>query len=119
MTEVADAPRPGLGAEMRALALISLGRMEYWAAAPDDAARHLDSGVSLARRIGRPDLEFTGRAQWAAVVVFQLFTRATEPGTEAAELAERHGWTGNPAFGFVCSILAGMLTCSTSAMGGS
>jgi len=50
MTEVADAWRPGLGADLRALALISLGGMEYWAAAPDDAARHLDSGVSLARR---------------------------------------------------------------------
>jgi LuxR family maltose regulon positive regulatory protein len=110
MTEVADASRPGLGADLRALALISLGGTEYWAAAPDDAARHLESGVALARRIGRPYLEFTGLAQWAAVVVFQSFTRAVELGTEAAELAERHGWTDDPAFSFVCSILAGMLT---------
>jgi LuxR family transcriptional regulator, maltose regulon positive regulatory protein len=110
MTEVADASRPGLGTDLRALALITLGATQYWAAAPDDAARHLDSGVKLARRIGRPYLEFTGLAQWAAVMVFQSFTRAVELGTEAAELAERHGWTDDPAFGFVCSILAGMLT---------
>ena len=110
MTEVADASRPGLGADLRALALISLGGTEYWAAAPDEAARHLESGVVLARRIGRPYLEFTGLAQWAAVVVFQSFTRAAELGTEAAELAEQHGWTDDPAFGFVASILAGMLT---------
>jgi len=29
--------------------------------------------------------------------------------SEAAELAERHGWTDDPAFGFICSILAGLL----------
>jgi LuxR family transcriptional regulator, maltose regulon positive regulatory protein len=110
MAEVADASRPGLGADLRALALISLGSMEYWAAAPDDAARHLESGVALARRIGRPYLEFTGLVQWAAVVVFQSFTRAVELGREAVGLAERHGWTDDPAFGFIASVLAGLLT---------
>jgi LuxR family transcriptional regulator, maltose regulon positive regulatory protein len=110
MTEAADASRPGLGADLRALALISLGATEYWAAAPEDAVRHLDSGVALARRIGRPYLQFTGLVQWAAVVVFESFTRAVELGTEAVELAERHGWTDDPAFGFICSILAGLLT---------
>ncbi len=110
MTEVADASRPGLGADLRALALISLGSTQYWAAAPEDAARHLDSGVALARRIGRPYLEFTGLVQWAAVMVFQSFARAAELAAEAAGLAERHGWTDDPAFGLVCSILAGLLT---------
>jgi len=110
MAEVADAAQPGLGTDLSALALISLGGTEYWAAAPDDAARHLDSGVALARAIGRPYLEFTGLVQWAAVVVFQSFTRAVELGTEAAGLAERHGWTDDPAFGFIASVLAGLLT---------
>jgi len=58
MTEVADASRPGLGADLRALALISLGGTEFWADAYeyDDAARHLEQGVALARQIGRPYL---------------------------------------------------------------
>ena len=30
------------------------------------------------------------------------FTRGHEVGREAAELAERHGWTDDPAFGLVC-----------------
>jgi LuxR family transcriptional regulator, maltose regulon positive regulatory protein len=105
MTEVADAARPGLGADLRALALISLGATQFWADAPDDAARHLEQGVALARQIGRPYLEFTGLASWAAVTVFQSFTRAVELGTEAAGLAERHGWTDDPAFGLVGTIL--------------
>jgi LuxR family transcriptional regulator, maltose regulon positive regulatory protein len=110
MTEVADASRPGLGADLRALALISLGGTEYWAAAPGDAARHLESGVALARRIRRPYLEFTGLVHWAAAVVYQSFRRAVELGTQAAELARRHGWSDDPAYGFIASVLAGLLT---------
>ena len=109
MADVADASRPGLGADLRALALISLGGTEHWAAAPDDAAQHVELGVALARRIGRPYLEFTGLASWAAVVVFQSFTRAVELGTQAAELAERHGWTDDPAFGHIGTILGATL----------
>jgi len=110
MTEVADASRRGLGADLRALALISLGGTEFWADAYDDAARHLEQGVALARRIGRPYLQFTGLAQWSAVAIVESFTRAVELGTEAAELAERHGWTGDPAFGLVGASLGAVLT---------
>jgi LuxR family transcriptional regulator, maltose regulon positive regulatory protein len=110
MTEVADAARPGLGADLSALALISLGGTEFWADAYGDAARHLEQGVALARRIGRPYLEFTGLAQWSAVAIVESFTRAVELGTEAAELAERHGWTGDPAFGLVGASLGAVLT---------
>jgi LuxR family maltose regulon positive regulatory protein len=45
-----------------------------------------------------------------AVVVLQSFTRAVELGEEAAELARRHGWTDDTAFGLVGTILAGVLT---------
>jgi LuxR family maltose regulon positive regulatory protein len=109
LAEAPEATGPGLSEELRALALISLGSAEYWVARFAEAMQHLEQGVALARRIGRPYLEFTGLVQWAAPVVLQSFTRAAELGMEAAELAERHGWTDDPAFGFLGSFLAGML----------
>jgi len=105
-TRDGDAAQPGLTEDLRALALISLGSTEYWAAALDDAAPHLESGVALARRAGRPYLEFTGLAYRAALAIHQSFTRAAELGREAAELAERHGWTDDPAFGVACRVVA-------------
>src|SRR5262245_45025468 len=65
----AEAARPGLGEELRALALISLGSAEYWAARFEDAERYLEQGIALARRIGRPYLEFTGLVYAAMVQV--------------------------------------------------
>ncbi len=66
MAEVADAAQPGLGADLSALALISLGSTELWATASQDAERYLDRGIALARQGGRPYLEFTGLAYQAA-----------------------------------------------------
>jgi LuxR family transcriptional regulator, maltose regulon positive regulatory protein len=60
--DLAPAVRAGLGEELRALALISLGITELWAARVEDAQRHLEQGVALAHRIGRPYLEFSGLA---------------------------------------------------------
>src|SRR5262249_56524357 len=57
--EAPEAAQPALGEELRALALISLARTDYWAARFEDAERYLEQGVALARRIGRPYLEFT------------------------------------------------------------
>jgi DNA-binding CsgD family transcriptional regulator len=60
----------------------------------------------LARRIGRPYLEFTGLAYQTPVMnQARSFTRGAEVGREAAELAERHGWTDDPAFGLVSNSL--------------
>ena len=67
MAEAPDAVQPGLGEDLRGLALISLGSTEYWTARFEDAGRHLDQGIALAHRIGRPFLEFTGLAYQAAV----------------------------------------------------
>ncbi|MGH3234991.1 MAG: LuxR C-terminal-related transcriptional regulator, partial [Streptosporangiaceae bacterium] len=105
-----DAAQPGLTEDLRALALISLGSTEYWVDVPDDAARHLKSGIALARRTGRPYLEFTGLAYQAALAVRQSLMRGAELGREAAELAERHGWSDDPAFGVACRVVAVELT---------
>src|SRR5262249_42355525 len=67
IVEVSGATRSGLGEALRALALIRLGSAAYWAGEFDQAERHLERGVALARQIGRPYLEFTGLAYQAAI----------------------------------------------------
>ncbi len=107
--EAPDTPQSGLGEDLRALALINLGITEFWAARLDDAERHLEQGVALARRIGRPFLEFSGLAYQAVVEFERSFARAAERSRQAIELAERHGWTDEPAAGIACMVLAGVL----------
>ena len=97
MAEVADAAQPGLGADLSALALISLGSTEFWATASQDAERYLDRGIALARQGGRPYLEFTGLAYQAAHEFYHSFARAAERGRagggagRAARLDRRPG----------------------------
>jgi LuxR family transcriptional regulator, maltose regulon positive regulatory protein len=102
MTEVADAVRPGLGTDLSALALISLGSTKLWAAQSADAERYLERGIALARQGGRPYLEFTGLAHQAPHEFYHSHERAAERGRQAIELADRHGWAGDPAVGVAC-----------------
>jgi LuxR family transcriptional regulator, maltose regulon positive regulatory protein len=108
--ETPDAARPGLGEDLRALALINLGIAEYATARFEEAEPHLEQGVALARRIGRPYLEFLGLAHQAALDVGWSFARAAEHSRQAIELAERHGWTDESAAGMAFVILGGALT---------
>jgi LuxR family maltose regulon positive regulatory protein len=108
---LADAPevaQAGLGEELRALTLISLGSTEFWAARFTDAERHLDQGIALARRIGRPYLEYTGLV-YTASELFQSAALAAEHSRQAVELAERHGWTHEPAAGLASLNIARLL----------
>ena len=109
MAEALDATQPALGEDLRALALISLGDTEYWTARFEDASRHLERGIALARRIRRPYLEFTGLAHLAAAQLYRSLARAAEHGRQAVELGERHGWTDDSAFGVASTILANIL----------
>src|SRR5262249_43131107 len=92
-----------------ALALISLGSAEYWAARFEDAERYLEQGVALARRIGRPYLEFTGLVYAAMIEFYGSASLAVEHGRQAAELAEQHGWTDEPGAGFASGIVGAVL----------
>ena len=105
MAEAPDAALPGLGEDLRGLALISLGSTEYWTARFEDAGRHLDQGIALAHRIGRPFLEFTGLAYQAAVELYQSFEAAAEHSRQVIGLARRHGWTDEPAAGIAYRVL--------------
>jgi LuxR family transcriptional regulator, maltose regulon positive regulatory protein len=109
---LADAPeaaQPGLGQELRALALISLGSAELWVSRVEEAERHLEQGVALAGRIGRPYLEFTGLAKRVPIEFYRSFALAAERGMQAVELAERHGWTDDPAVGVASLTVGGVL----------
>ena len=111
MAEVADAAQPGLGTDLSALALISLGSTEFFVTVSQDAERYLDRGIALARQGGRPYLEFTGLAYQALHEFYHSFARAAKRGRQAVELAERHGWTGDPAAGIACTAVALVLVC--------
>jgi LuxR family transcriptional regulator, maltose regulon positive regulatory protein len=107
--DVATAARANLGGELRALALINLGIAEYGAGRFEEAEQHLEQGVALAHRIGRPYLEFTGLAHQTRVELLRSYTRPAERSRQAIELAERHGWTDDPAAGIAYQTLAGAL----------
>ena len=100
LTEAADAAQLGLGEDLRAAALISLGIAEMWALKFEDGDRHLQQGVALARQIGRPYLELTGLAHGAhAMLLFRPDASQAERSWQAIELAERHGWGEEPLAG--------------------
>jgi LuxR family maltose regulon positive regulatory protein len=97
--DLAPAARAGLGGDLRALALIDLGIAEAWTARFDAADRHLDDGIALARRIGRPYLEVTGLAHLAQLESWRSFQLGAERGLQAIELATEHGWADEPVVG--------------------
>ena len=93
LMKTAEAAQLGLGEDLRAVALISLGIAEIWTLQFEDAERHLEQGVDLARQIGRPYLELHGLAHGAhAMLLFRPDASQAEWSRQAIELAERHGW---------------------------
>jgi LuxR family maltose regulon positive regulatory protein len=109
MTDAAGIAQPGLGEDLRALALISLGITEYWTAGFEEAVWHLELGRALAQRIGRPYLEFNGLGYLAGAELFGSFARAATLGTEAIELAQRHGLADDPAACNACMVVGSVL----------
>jgi LuxR family transcriptional regulator, maltose regulon positive regulatory protein len=86
-----------VGEDLRALTLTGQGAAELWFLRAEEAERHLELAVALARRTGRPFLEVSALAHSAWAASFRSFTLAMERGKEATELAKRHGWTAEPA----------------------
>jgi LuxR family maltose regulon positive regulatory protein len=93
LMKTAEAAQLGLGEDLRAATFISLGIAEIWALQFEDAERHLEQGVDLARQIGRPYLELYGLAHGAHwMLLFRPDASQAERSRQAIELAERHGW---------------------------
>ena len=100
LTQAADAVHLGLSEDLRAAVFISLGVAEIWARRFEDAERHLEQGVTLARQIGQPYLELTGLTLGAhAMLLFRADVLQSEQSRQAIKLAERHGWGEEPLAG--------------------
>ena len=84
--------------DIRALALMSLGVTELWALELEDARRHLEEALTLARRIGRAYLEIGCLAHLgiAAPLSGQSASEALGYTEQAVAVAEAHGLDGDP-----------------------
>jgi LuxR family transcriptional regulator, maltose regulon positive regulatory protein len=97
--------------DIRALALRTLGTTELWSLRLTDARRHLEEGLGLARRIGRPYLEIgclahLGIAAPLSGLSASVALAFTE---EAVTIAEAHGLATNPIVALAFAIGAGSL----------
>jgi LuxR family transcriptional regulator, maltose regulon positive regulatory protein len=107
--EAAEGGWPGSGDDLRALALVEIGNGETWAGPLDQAESHLEQGLALARRIGRPYLEFMALAYRSEIELMRRFPRAEELSRQAIALAERHGWMDDRFAGFGAMTLGSAL----------
>jgi LuxR family maltose regulon positive regulatory protein len=107
--EASDEPQLGLGEDLRALALISLGIAEVWALRFKDADQHLEQGVTLAHRIGRPYLEVTGLAHGSELAALRSYTRGAQRSRQAIDLARQHGWSDEPFVAVAYTVLGGAM----------
>jgi LuxR family transcriptional regulator, maltose regulon positive regulatory protein len=107
--ETPDEPQFGLGEDLRALTLISLGMAEVWALRFKDADQHLEQGVALAHRIERPYLEFTGLAHGSELAALRSYTRGAQRSRQAIDLARQHGWSDEPFVAVAYTVLGGAM----------
>jgi LuxR family maltose regulon positive regulatory protein len=104
-----DTAQLRLGDDLCALALVSLGIAEVYTFQADNAGRHLEQGIALARRIGRPYLELAGLAHGSELAAHRGITLAEQRSREAIEFARQHGWGDEPITGVAYVVLGGTL----------
>jgi LuxR family transcriptional regulator, maltose regulon positive regulatory protein len=99
------APEPAAAGELavetdiRAGALLQLGIVELWSAHYQDAERHLEQGLDLAREGGRPYLEVQALAHLAVAAARRSLTQAHQRALDAIAIAEARGWDADPVAG--------------------
>jgi LuxR family maltose regulon positive regulatory protein len=107
--ETADAARWGVGDGLRAMALINMGGAEISALRLGVANRHLEQGIALAQRIGRPYLELVGLVYDAQLAVARSYPAGAERSLRAVELAREHGWSDKPVVAVARAVHAAAL----------
>jgi LuxR family maltose regulon positive regulatory protein len=85
-----------IGNDVKAVALMSLGIVELWAGAGEDAERHLRASADLARRIGRPYVEMGCLAHLAVAVGRHSLAGGRELAAQTIQIMERYGWMSEP-----------------------
>lgn len=83
--------------DIRAVALMNLGIVELWAFRIEDAVRHLEQGITLARKIRRPYVEIACLS--AIAPISDSFDVASQRCDTAIAIAEEHGWGAEPILG--------------------
>lgn len=100
---------PDLGDGLRALALLSLGVAEASMLGAHSAELHLERGIDLARRIGRPYLELVGLVYAAHIASTRSYAAGAELSGRAIVLAGRHGWADRPITAIAWAVRADVL----------
>jgi len=100
-----------LDPERRALTLITLGIAELRAGEVEDAERHLEEGILLARWMERPYLEIFGLGWSAQLASLRSTTLTVERATRAIGLARHHGWSEEPIVSPAYAALAAAMVC--------
>ena len=100
--EAALAALPGgeraLSDALRSAAAQNLGVAELWASRVDDARRHLEQALELARRARRPWLEIPclGHLGIAGPWTGLTLSKGLQFSGEAVRIADAHGWSEDP-----------------------
>ena len=95
--------------DIQAMALMDLGIAELWASRVDDARRHLQDAIAVARRIGRPWVEILSRGHLAVETGERSIARASKESEQAIALADRHGLATNPVVAMALAAFGGVL----------
>ena len=93
--------------DVRAVALMNLGAVELWSGAGDDAERHLQQGLELARRNGRPYVEMGCLGHLALAAGRHSVSAMREFARQTVEIMEKHGWLSEPIAPMVLATMGG------------
>jgi LuxR family maltose regulon positive regulatory protein len=80
---------------LKSAALLNLGIAELWSSRLDEAKRDLTEALELARRSGRPWLQIPCLGHLA--LTSPSFSEGLRRSDEAVEIADRNGWSEDPA----------------------
>jgi LuxR family maltose regulon positive regulatory protein len=92
--------------DLRAVAVMSLGIVELWAGAGDEAEQHLREAVELAGRIGRPYVEMGSRGHLTVAVGRRSLSDARREAEATLAMMERYGWESEPVAPMVFAAMA-------------
>jgi LuxR family transcriptional regulator, maltose regulon positive regulatory protein len=82
--------------DVRAVALMTLGIVELWAGAGDDAERHLGEALELARRNGRSYVEMGCLGHLAVAAGRYSLTASRKLAAQTLDIMAKFGWMSEP-----------------------